>query len=100
MRKVCFEKLIKDSLEEYFNDNKLVAIHLCFMRDKDDFFILQNVDIDYLSDLNINEKQAINLVDMIKLIKKHFENERFAIYFTESYKIDVKLYVKKLIIID
>ena len=100
MRKVCFEKLIKDSLEEYFNDNKLVAIHLCFIRDKDDFFILQNVDIDYLSDLNIDEKQAINLVDMIKLIKKHFENEKFAIDFTESCKVDVKLYGKKLIIID
>lgn len=100
MKKVCFEKLIKNSLEEYFNDNKLVAIHLCFIRDEDDFFILQNVDIDYLSNLNINENQAVNLIDMIKLIKKHFENERFAIYFTESCKIDVKLYGKKLIIVD
>lgn len=100
MKKVCFEKLIKNSLEEYFNDNKLVAIHLCFIRDEDGFFILQNVDIDYLSDLNINEKQAINLVDIIKLIKKHFENERFAIDFTESYKVNIKLYGKKLIIVD
>lgn len=38
MKKVCFEKLIKNSLKEYFNDNKLVAIHLCFIRDEDDFF--------------------------------------------------------------
>lgn len=100
MKKFCFEKLIKDSLEECFNDNKLIAIHLCFIRDEDDFFILQNVDIDYLSDLNINEKQAINLVDMIRLIKKHFENEKFALSFTESYKVNVKLYGRKLIIID
>lgn len=100
MKKVCFEKLIKDSLEEYFNDNKLVAIHLYFTRDEDDFFILQNVDVDYLSDLNINEKQSINLVDMIKLIKKHFENERFAINFTESCKVNIKLYGRRLIIID
>lgn len=83
MKKFCFEKLIKNSLEEYFNDDKLVAIHLCFIRDEDDFFILQNVDIDYLSDLNINEKQAINLVDMIKLIKKYFENEKFVLSFME-----------------
>lgn len=83
MKKFCFEKLIKNSLEEYFNDNKLVAIHLCFIKDKEDFFILQNVDVDYLSDLNINEHQAINLVDMIKSIKKHFENENFAIDFAE-----------------
>lgn len=100
MKKFCFEKLIKNSLEEYFNDDKLIAIHLYFTRDEDDFFILQNVDVDYLSDLNINEKQAINLVDTIKLIKKHFENERFAINFTELCKIDVKLYGRKLIIID
>lgn len=100
MKKICFEKLIKNSLEEYFNDNKLIAIHLCFMRNEDDFFMLQNVDVDYLSDLNINEKQAINLVDMIKSIKKHFENEKFAIDFTESYKVNAKLYGKKLIIID
>lgn len=100
MKKFCFEKLIKNSLEEYFNDDKLVAIHLCFIRDEDDFFILQNVDINYLSDLNINEKQAINLVDMIKLIKKYFENEKFVLSFTESYKVNAKLYGKKLIIID
>lgn len=100
MKKFCFENLIKNSLEEYFNDNKLVTIHLCFIRNEDDFFILQNADIDYLSDLNISEKQAINLVDMIKSIKKHFENEKFAIEFVELCKIDVKLYGKKLIIID
>lgn len=64
------------------------------------FFILQNVDVDYLSDLNINEKQAINLVDIIKLIKKHFENEKVTLSFTESHKVNVKLYGRKLIIID
>ena len=100
MKKVCFENLIKNSLEGYFNDNKLVAIYLCFIRNEDDFFILQNVDVDYLSDLNINEKQAINLVDMIKSIKKHFENERFAIDFIESCKVNAKLYGRRLIIID
>lgn len=100
MKKFCFEKLIKNSLEEYFNDDKLIAIHLYFMRGEDDFFILQNVDIDYLSDLNISEKQVINLVSIIKLVKKHFENEKFVLSFTESYKVNAKLYGKKLIIID
>lgn len=100
MKYNCFKKTIKTMLEKYFDDNKLISINLIFKRMETELFILENVNIDYIHNLTFKEKDIIHLFDVIKFIKKDFENKSFNLNFTDKEKVNVKLYGKTFCLIN
>ena len=94
MKYNCFEKTIKTMLKKYFDDDRLVSINLTFKMKEMEFFVLESVNIDYIYNLTFTEKDVINLFDIIKFIKKDFEDKKFYLGFTDDEKINIKLYGK------